>query len=52
MLGELSLEKFVMGEEKFHEGSTGFSIIIKKKKTEKINMKKLFQLRARRSIKT
>ena len=31
MLGELSLEEFVMGEKKFHEGSAGFSSIILKK---------------------
>ena len=29
MLGELSIEEFVMGEENFHEGSAGFSSIIK-----------------------
>ena len=28
MLGELSLEEFVMGEENFHEGSAGLSSII------------------------
>ena len=28
MLGELFLEEFVMGEEKFHEGRAGFSSII------------------------
>ena len=33
MLGELSLEKFVMGEEKFHEGRAGFSSIYLKKMT-------------------
>ena len=27
MLGELSIEEFVMGEENFHEGSTGFTSI-------------------------
>ena len=32
MLGELSLEEFVVGGENFHEGSAGFSSIIKKKK--------------------
>ena len=32
MLGELTLEEFVMGEENFHEGNAGFSSIIKKKK--------------------
>ena len=31
MLGELSIEEFVTGEENFHEGSVGFSSIIKKK---------------------
>ena len=31
MFGELSIEEFVMGEENFHEGSAGFSSIIKKK---------------------
>ena len=35
MLGELSLEEFVVGEENFHDGSAGFSSIIKKKKTMK-----------------
>ena len=28
MLGELSIEEFFIGEENFHEGSTGFSSII------------------------
>ena len=28
MLGELSIEEFVMEEENFHEGSAGFSSII------------------------
>ena len=28
MLGEFSIEEFVMGEEIFHEGSAGFSSII------------------------
>ena len=41
-----------MGEENFHEGSAGFSSIIKKKNNEKINMKKFFQLEVRSSIKT
>ena len=35
MLGELSLEEFIMGEENFHEGSAGFSSIIKKKTRKK-----------------
>ena len=38
MLGELSIEEFVMGEENFHEGSARFSSIIQKKNNEKINM--------------
>ena len=41
MLGELSLEEFVMGKKMFHEGSAGFSSIILKK-NEKINLKKIF----------
>ena len=45
MLRELSLEEFVMGEENFHEGSAGFTSIIKTKNNEKINMKKFFQLK-------
>ena len=52
ILGELSFEEFVMGEENFHEGSAGFTSIIKKKNNEKINMKKFFQLEVRSSIKT
>ena len=51
MLGELSIEEFVMGEENFHEGSAGFTSIIKKN-NEKINMKFFFQLEVRSSIKT
>ena len=42
MLGELSLEEFVMGEKKFYDGSAGFSSIIKKKKTMKKYIKKVF----------
>ena len=42
MLGELSMEEFVMGEENFRERSAGFSSIIKKKTIKKINMKKFF----------
>ena len=38
--GELSIVEFVMGEENFHEGSAGFTSIIKKKNNEKINVKK------------
>ena len=35
MLEDLSLEEFVMGEEKFNEKGAGFSSIIIKKKTIK-----------------
>ena len=42
MLGELSLEEFVMGEENFHEGSAGFSGIKKKKHNEKNKYEKVF----------
>ena len=53
MLGELSIEGFGMGEENFHEGSAGYSSIIKKKTMKKINMKKFFfQLEVRSGIKT
>ena len=37
-VGELSIEEFVVGGEYFHEGSAGYSSIIKKN-NEKINMK-------------
>ena len=30
MLGELPLEEFVMGEEKFHEGAQDFLALLKK----------------------
>ena len=43
MLGELSMEEFVMGKETFHERSAGFSSIILNKNNEKINMKKNFK---------
>ena len=35
MLGEFFIEEFVIGEENFHEGSAGFTSIIKKKKMKK-----------------
>ena len=35
MLGELAIKESVMGEENFHEGSAGFSSIIKKKTMKK-----------------
>ena len=50
---DLSLEEYVMGEEKFTKKGAGFSnITIKKKNNEKINMKKFFQLKVRSIIKT
>ena len=51
---DLSLEEYLMGEEKFNEKGAGFSSITIKKKNnnENINMKKFFQLKVRRSIKT
>ena len=45
MWEDLSLEKYVMGQEKFNEKDAGFSsITIKKKNNEKINMKKFFSI--------
>ena len=41
MLGKLSIKEFVRGEENFHEGSAGFTSIIKKN-NEKINIKIFF----------
>ena len=43
-----------MGEENFHEGSAGFTSIIKKKKNNEKNKyeKVFFQLEVRSSIKT
>ena len=38
----LSLDKYVMGEDKFNEKGVGFSSITIKKNNEKINMKKCF----------
>ena len=53
MWEDLSLEEYVMGEEKFNEGGrAGFSSIIIKKNNEIINMIKFFQLKVRSSIKT
>ena len=53
MLGELSIEEIVIGEENFYEGSAGLSsIVLEKKNNEKINMKQFFQLEVRSSIKT
>ena len=44
------MDEFVMREENFHEGGAGFFIIFKKN-NEKINTKKLFQLKVTSSIK-
>ena len=53
MWEDLSLEKYVMGEQKFNEKDAGFSkITIKKKNNEKINMEKFFQLKVKSSIET
>ena len=41
-VGDLSLEEYVMGQEKFNEKGAGFSSITIKKNNEKINMKKFF----------
>ena len=49
---DLSLEEYFMGEEKFNEKGAAFSSITIKKNNEIINMKKFFQLKVRRSIKT
>ena len=52
-MGGFFLEEYFMGEEKFNEKDAGFSsITIKKRNNENINMKKFFQLKVRRSIKT
>ena len=50
MWENLSLEEYVMGEEKLNEKGAGFSSITKKN-NEKINMKQ-FSIEARSSIKT
>jgi len=49
---DLSLEEYVMGEEKFNEKAAGFSSITIKKNNEKINMKTFFQLKVRSSTET
>ena len=48
MLGEHSIEEFVMGVEIFHEGSAGFTSITLKKKMKKF----FFHLEVSSSIKT
>ena len=47
MWEDLSLEKFVMGEEKFTEKGAGFSSITIKKHNEKINMKSFFSIESK-----
>ena len=50
MWEDLSLEEFVMGEEKFNEKATGFSSITIKKQWK--NKHEFFQLKVRSSIET
>ena len=52
MWEDLSLEKYVMGEQKFNEKGAGFSKITIKENNEKINMEKFFQLKVKSSIET
>jgi len=52
MWEDLSLEKYVIGEQKFNEKGARFSKITIKKSNEKINMEKIFQLKVRSSIET
>ena len=52
MWEELSLEQYVMGEEKLNEKGAGFSSITIKKNNEKLNMKKFYQLKVRSIIET
>ena len=47
MWEDLSLEEYVMGEEKFNEKGPGFSNNTIKKNNEKINMKKLFSIESK-----
>ena len=49
MWEDLSLEKYAMGEQKFNEKGAGSSKITIKRKNEKMNMEKLFQLKVRSS---
>ena len=48
MWEDLSLVKYVMGEQKFNEKGAGFFKITIKKDKEKINIEKFFQLKARK----
>ena len=47
MWEDLSLEKYVMGEQKFNEKGEGFSKIIIKKNNEKMNMEKFFSIESK-----
>ena len=47
MWEDLSLEEYVMGEEKFNENGAGFSSITIKKNNEKINMKSFFSIESK-----
>ena len=51
MWEDLSLVKYVMGEQKFNEKGAGFSKITIKNNS-KINMEKFFQLKVKSSIET
>ena len=51
MWEDLSLEEYVMGEEKFNEKGAGFSSITIKKQ-QKNKHEKVIQLKVRSSIKT
>ena len=52
MWEDLSLEKYVMGEQKFNEKGAGFAKITIKRNNEKIHMEKFFQLKVKSSIET
>ena len=44
---DLSLEKYVMGEEKFNEKGAGFSSIVIKKKRRKYKHEKVFSVESK-----
>ena len=47
MWEDLSMEKCVMGEQKFNEKGAGFSKITIKKNNEKINMENFFSIESK-----
>ena len=47
MWEDLSMDKYVMGEQKFNEKGAGFSKITIKKNNEKINMEKFFSIESK-----